>query len=254
MSGTVRLERAGPVGWIRIDNQARRNALSAEMFALLGDHLRTLDADPEVRAIVLRGAGDRAFAAGADIGALNADIGGLGPGAAAEEPSFAVETPLVAMIHGACMGAGLLLALTADVRIAADDARFAVPAARLGVAYPYDGVRQLVAAAGPAAASEILLTGATFEAADAARWGLVSRVVAKAELEETVRRTAAAIAGGAPLTARAAKTAIEAVLAGSPADAVARANEAIRACWASEDLSEGQRAFAEKRTPVFWGR
>jgi enoyl-CoA hydratase len=251
MSGTVRLERSGPVGWVTIDNQARRNALSAEMFALLGDHLRTLDADPEVRAIVLRGAGDRAFAAGADIGALNADIG---PGAAAEEPSFAVETPLIAMIHGACMGAGLLLALTADVRIAADDARFAVPAARLGVAYPYDGVRQLVAAAGPAAASEILLTGATFEAADAARWGLVSRVVAKADLEATVRGTAAAIAGGAPLTARAAKTAIGAVLAGSPADAVARANEAIRACWMSEDLSEGQRAFAEKRTPIFWGR
>jgi enoyl-CoA hydratase len=251
MSGTVRLERAGPVGWVTIDNQARRNALSAEMFALLGDHLRTLDADPEVRAIVLRGAGDRAFAAGADIGALNADIG---PGAAAEEPSFAVQTPLIAMIHGACMGAGLLLALTADVRMAADDARFAVPAARLGAAYPYDGVRRLVAAAGPAAASEILLTGATFEAADAARWGLVSRVAAKAELEETVRRTAAAIAGGAPLTARAAKTAIEAVLAGSPADAVARANEAIRACWASQDLSEGQRAFAEKRTPVFRGR
>jgi enoyl-CoA hydratase/carnithine racemase len=252
MSGTVRLERDGAIGWVTIDNQTRRNALSGEMFALLGDHLRTLDADPDVRAIVLRGAGDRAFAAGADIGRLNTDI--PSPAPSTEEPSFAVETPLVAMIHGACMGAGLLLALTADVRIAADDARFAVPAARLGVAYPYDGVSQLVAAAGPAAAGEILLTGATFEAADAARWGLVSRVVAKAELEATVRHTAAAIATGAPLTARAAKTAIQAVLAGSPPDAVARADEAIRACWASDDLREGQRAFAEKRPPVFRGR
>jgi enoyl-CoA hydratase len=245
------MERGGPVGRLTIDNTQRRNALSAAMFAQLGEHLRTLDDDPEVRVIVLRGAGDRAFAAGADISEINA---GIEQPATASDATFSVATPLVAMIQGACMGAGMLLALSADVRIAADDARFAVPAARLGIAYPYAGVRQLVAAAGPAAAAEILLSGAVFDADDAARWGLVSRVVAKADLETTVDEVTTAIAKAAPLSVRATKTAIAAVLAGSPPGAVADAETAIRACWESEDLRQGQRAFAEKRTPDFEGR
>ncbi len=176
MSGTVRVKRNGPVGWITIDNEQRRNALSATMFAQLGEHLRALDDDPKIRVIVIRGAGDRAFAAGADIEDINT---GIGRPAAASRATFAAQTPLVAMIHGVCMGAGLLLALSADVRVAADDARFAIPATRLGIAYPYAGVDQLVAAAGQAAAAEILLTGRVIDATDAARWGLVSRVVAK---------------------------------------------------------------------------
>jgi enoyl-CoA hydratase len=250
MSGTVRVKRNGPVGWITIDNEPRRNALSATMFAQLGEHLRTLDDDPGIRVIVIRGAGDRAFAAGADIEDINP---GIGRPAAASRVTFAAQTPLVAMIHGVCMGAGMLLALSADVRVAADDARFAIPATRLGIAYPYAGVDQLVAAAGQAATAEILLTGEVFDATDAARWGLVSRVVAKHDLERTVDDLVAAIASGAPLSIRAAKTAIAAVLAGSPPHAVADAEEAIRACWDSEDLRRGQRAFAAKRTPQFEG-
>jgi enoyl-CoA hydratase len=251
MSGTVRMERDGPVGRLTIDNTHRRNALSAAMFVQLGEHLRALDDDPEVRVITLRGAGDRAFAAGADISAINT---GIERPATASDATFSVATPLVAVIQGACMGAGMLLALSADVRIAAEDARFAVPAARLGIAYPYVGVRQLVVAVGPAAAAEILLSGAVFDAADAARWGLVSRVVAVADLERTVDEVTTAIAKAAPLSVRAAKTAIAAVLAGSPPAAVADAETAIRACWESEDLRQGQRAFAEKRTPDFQGR
>jgi enoyl-CoA hydratase len=244
------MERDGAVGRLTIDNTQRRNALSAAMFVQLGEHLRTLDDDPDVRFIVLRGAGDRAFASGADISEINA---GIDRPATGSDATFSVVTPLVAMIHGACMGAGVLLALSADVRIAADDARFAVPAGRLGIAYPYAGVRQLVAAAGPAAA-EILLSGAVFDAADAARWGLVSRVVAKADLETTVDEVTTAIANAAPLSVRATKTAIAAVVAGSPRAAVADAETAIRACWESEDLREGQRAFSERRTPDFEGR
>jgi len=251
MTGTVRAERDGPLAWITIDNVERRNALTGEMFAALARHMADLDADPGVRAIVLRGAGDRAFAAGADVSDLGAGVRpASGAGATA---GFAAGTPTIAMIRGACIGGGLLLALMCDVRLAGDDARFGIPASRLGVAYPYDGVRRLLAAAGPAAAGEILLTGATFGAEDALRWGLVSRVVSGPDLEASAREMAASIANGAPLSARAARASIRAAVAGSPPDAVEEAERAIAACWVSEDLREGQQAFLEKRPPHFTG-
>jgi len=246
MVGTVRLERDGPVGWAIIDNPERRNALTAGMFGALSAGLAELDADDGIRVLVLRGAGTRAFASGADIG----DLGSVSR-TTPSGPLVQATKPIVAMIHGACIGGGLLVALGADIRICADDARFAIPAIRLGVAYPYDGVRRLVAVAGPSAAGEILLTGETFGAEDALRWGLVSRVVAAAELEATVAGVAAAISEGAPLSVHAAKASIGAALAGSPSDAV---DDVIRACWASEDLAEGRQAFAEKRPPVWRGR
>jgi enoyl-CoA hydratase/carnithine racemase len=246
MDGTVRLEREASVGWVIIDNPERRNALTADMFRALAAGLAELDADAAIRVLVLRGAGTHAFASGADIGDLGS-VSATSP----RGPLIEASKPIVAMIHGACMGGGLLVALGADIRICADDARFAIPAVRLGVAYPYDGVRQLVAAAGPSAAGEILLTGLDFRADDALRWGLVSRVVAAADLEVAVGGVVAAIGAGAPLSVHAAKTSIRAALAGAPSDAV---DDAIRACWASEDFAEGRAAFAEKRLPVFRGR
>ena len=251
MSGTVRVERDGRVGWVVIDNPERRNALSGEMFRMLAAGVAELDADDEVRVLVLRGAGTRAFASGADIG----DLGTVGPAAAsASAPLVSAVKPIVAMIHGACIGGGLLVALGADIRVAAEDARFGIPAVRLGVAYPYDGVRLVVAAAGPSAAGEILLTGSTFGADDALRWGLVSRVVPPGELEAVVTTMAGAIAAGAPLSVHAAKTSITAARRGSPPDDVAEAEAAGRACWGSEDFAEGRAAFAEKRPPEFRGR
>jgi len=248
MSGTVRVERDGAVGWVVLDHPERRNALTAVMFGQLADGLAELDADAAVRVIVLRGAGDRAFASGADIGDLGA-VGGS-PGS----PRVGAAKPVIAMIHGVCMGGGLLVALGADIRAAADDARFAIPAVRLGAAYPYDGVRRLVTTVGPAAAGEILLTGATFGAADALRWGLVSRVVPAGELEATVVGLAGAITAGAPLSVAAAAASVRAAVGGSDPDDVERAHAAIAACWASEDLVEGRAAFAQKRAPRFRGR
>jgi enoyl-CoA hydratase/carnithine racemase len=244
--GAVRVERDGQLGWVVIDNPERRNALTGEMFRALSAGVAELDADPAVRVVLVRGAGTQAFASGADIG----DLGNVG-GATADRPLLAADKPIVAMIHGACIGGGLLVALGADVRVCADDARFAIPAVRLGVAYPYDGVRQLVGTVGAAAAAEILLTGSTFGADDAHRWGLVSRVVPGAQLEAEVTRIAGAIAAGAPLSVHAAKASVRAASIGAPPASVA---DAIRACWGSEDFAEGRRAFAEKRPAVFRGR
>jgi enoyl-CoA hydratase len=249
-SGKVRVERDGAVAFVVLDNEARRNALTAAMLKQVREALAALDADPEVRVIVLRGAGDRAFASGADLEELG---GRIGP-PAGRDPGLRVHKPLVAMIHGACIGGGLLLALLADLRVAADDATFAIPAARLGVGYPYEGVRRLVEVCGPAGAAEILLCGERFGAQDAQRLGLVNRVVPKAELEAAVRELAEGVAAGAPLTLRAAKAAIQAVLEGSRPDRVAACEELIAACWQSEDFAEGRRALAERRPPRFVGR
>jgi enoyl-CoA hydratase/carnithine racemase len=158
------------------------------------------------------------------------------------------------MIHGYCIGGGLAVALGADIRLAADDAQFAIPAARLGVGYPFFGVKALVDVVGPGYASEILFSARRFSAEEALRMGLVNRVVPKAELEPAVRELAARIAENAPLTLRTSKFTIAQVLRDPEhrdLDAVAKR---VAECLASEDHQEGVRAFLEKRAPRFRGR
>lgn len=251
------------VGWITLDNPARHNALTADMFAAIRELLHTWesgDGDHAVRVVVVRGAGEKAFASGADITQLD---GRMARAAAPERPPsgdapargpLGCDLPVLAMIHGYCIGGGLLVAMDADLRIAADDAQFGVPAGRLGVGYPYDAVRALVALVGPGAAAELLFTAERLDARGAVRVGLVDRVVAKDDLERVVRAVASTIAANAPLSLRAGKAAIRAVLRGSQPDDVGRAQAAIRAAWSSEDFSEGRQAFAERRAPVFRGR
>lgn len=245
-----------PIGWLVFDNPDRHNALTGEMFAALPTVLERFDDDPEVRVVVMRGAGDRAFVSGADIGELD---GSRGPGSSAptgaRPPGPAalatLRTPLVAMINGYCIGGGLLTALQADLRVAADHATFAIPAAKLGVGYPYDGTELLVATVGPGAAAQLLLTAGQLDAAEALRIGLVNQVVPAGELEGAVRELAATIAGLAPLSLVAAKRSIRAVCGLDDPDA---ARDAITVCWSSDDFAEGRAAFAERRPPRWLGR
>jgi enoyl-CoA hydratase/carnithine racemase len=246
------------IGWIVYDNPERHNAMTREMLAALPGICERFDADPAVRVVVLRGAGERAFVSGADIGELR-ELRAAPPERAMHDGAraaslLAIDKPVIAMIHGYCLGGGLLTALCADLRIAADDARFGIPAARLGVGYPYEATQALVTLVGPANTTELLFTGRRFDAGEALHMGLVNRVVPKAELEAHVRKLAADISANAPLSIRAAKAAIRHASQAPGAPALEECRRRIAACWESQDFAEGRRAFADKRAPRFAGR
>jgi enoyl-CoA hydratase/carnithine racemase len=244
MTEGVRVERDGAVAWVVLDNEARRNALTAGMLAQGLDAFAMLAGDDTVRVVVLRGAGDRAFVSGADIATLT----GAGEDPRILELARAItglDKPVIAALRGWCLGAGVLLAAAADVRVAGDDVKFGIPAAKLGVAYPSEGVARLVQLVGPAVAAELLMSAETIDAAAARELGLLNRVVATDEVFAVALGLARTMAANAPLSLRAAKRAINAAEDAEPA---------IRACFASDDFAEGRRAFAEKRAPVFRGR
>ena len=254
------VEKRGAVGWIVFNQPAKHNAINGAMWRGIPQAMAQYDADPEVRCVAFRGAGTKAFASGADISEFAALR--TTPEARAEYDRAqaaltaawaSVGKPVIAMIRGFCMGGGLLTALQADIRIAADDSQFGIPAARLGLGYGFNGVTTLMSLVTPARAAEILFSARRFPAAEAMQMGLVNRVVPPDDLREEVMSLAADIAANAPLTITAAKAAIrEAAKPPQPHD-LALVEAMIEACFRSEDYQEGQRAFAEKRPPVFSG-
>jgi enoyl-CoA hydratase/carnithine racemase len=241
------------------NNPARRNAVSIEMWEAMPRVLDEFAADPQIRCIVLAGEGDKAFVSGADISQFEAQRSGpqavqryeeLAEGAQAKLQMF--DKPTVAMVRGYCLGAGVNIASVCDLRIAADDARFGIPAAKMGLGYRASSMKNLVDVVGAAFAKEIMITARQFSAAEAKDMGLVHRVVPAADLERFTREYCAAIAGNAPLTMRAAKRIIREVT-GADYDA-ALCRSWVKECFDSADYAEGRKAFMEKRKPVFRGR
>jgi enoyl-CoA hydratase/carnithine racemase len=260
--GTERLigRKEGAIGWVIFNNPARRNAISVDMWEAIPPLMGAFAADPEVRVIVLRGAGET-FVAGADISQFEDQRTGAQASkrydaltAAAFAALSHVEKPMIAMIQGFCIGGGLAVALTADLRIAALDAQFAIPAARLGLGYHFNGLKGLMDLVGPAYAREIMFTARRLSGAEALGMGLLNRAVPSAEVETLVRDYAAMIADNAPLTLKAAKLAMIEGLKDREKRDMDAVNAAVAACFDSDDFKEGQKAFLEKRRPVFQGR
>jgi enoyl-CoA hydratase/carnithine racemase len=250
----------GAIGWMIFNNPERRNAVSLDMWRAIPDVLGAFEADPEVRVIVFTGAGERAFVSGADISQFEAERNDAsaeqrysGASAAANIAMAGASKPTIAMIKGYCIGGGLAVALTCDVRICSEDSRFAIPAARLGLGYGFGGVKALIDVVGPSIAKEILFTARQFDAQEALRVGLVNRVATRETLEPLVREYATMIGANAPLTVRAAKIAAREALRDPDKRRLADVEAAVAACFDSADFKEGRTAFMEKRTPQFRG-
>lgn len=248
----------GGVAWLTFNQPEKHNALSETMALNAGALMAGFEADDAVRVVVVRGAGERAFSAGADISEFGRQMEDLERIHAAIRDAWAnwhvMSKPVIAAIRGYCIGGGLLAALRTDIRIASDDSVFSIPGARLGRAYALEAAEMLRATVGPGFASEILFTARRLSADDALACGLVNRVVPVDEWERDVAATAATIAENAPLTVQLAKVALrEAAKPPSDRD-TARIEAMAAACMASQDYVEGRAAFKEKRRPHFTGR
>lgn len=260
MSGQIHLDVDGPIATIAIDNPERRNAMTVAMWHEVPPLCHRVNGDDSIRVVVFRGAGDVAFAAGADISEFETVRKGADGARSYDAIEHAglsalqnIKRPTLAAIHGFCFGGGVAISLTADLRYAADDALMAIPAANLGLGYPATGLAKLVDLLGPATTKEIFFRAKRFDAAEALQVGLVNEVVPKADLDAHVATIAADIASKAPLTLSQVKVVVAELLRGHDADHAAMQG-ATDACFDSADYEEGVAAFLAKRPPDFTGR
>jgi enoyl-CoA hydratase/carnithine racemase len=249
------------VGIITFNNPQKRNAMSLDMWEGLGHALTELRDDPDVRVVILVGAGDKAFVSGADISQFeqtrhNAEAAEEYARRSAAQRALLADhpKPTIACIRGFCLGGGMQVAMLSDIRVAAEHSQFGIPAAKLGIAYGYDGLKHLVSLVGPSWARLLMYTGMRIDAAEALRIGLVDRVVPSDQLWSTTTEIARAISGNAPLAVQAAKITIAQVLRDPGERDMDAIKQAGIACMDSEDFREGRRAFMEKRKPHFRGR
>jgi enoyl-CoA hydratase len=258
----IRILRQPPIAYLIINRPQSHNALNAEVWRTLAIEANRLAQDEAIRVMIIRGAGDKAFIAGADVAEFpairaNAELTAEYDRLAntALQALMDAPQPVIAMINGVCFGGGVLLALTCDLRFASAEAAFAIPAGKLGLAYPFQmGVKRLVKITGAAHAADILFSGRTFTAQEAQAMGMVNRVLPQSELEVFTRDYALKMTESAPLSLQAHKIAIEQAMFDDADKNTEGAEEAIRNCLNSADYKEGIAAFLEKRRPTFTGR
>ena len=251
----------GGIGWIVFNNPARHNAVSLEMWQSIPIAIDAFVKDPEVRVIILKGEGEKAFISGADISEFKEKRSGPEgvkiyneASDAASEALRDCQKPTIAMIRGYCIGGGAATAVNCDIRIAADDARFGVPAAKLGLGYRFSGIHKLASLVGPAFTAEIFFTGRQFTAQEALAMGLVNRMVPASDLESTTLELANIIVNNAPLTIAAVKRSLIEMHKDPAERDLDLCQKMVEDCFASDDYKEGRTAFMEKRKPAFRGR
>lgn len=251
---------AAQIGVITIHNPSKHNIMTLEAWAALPAIVAQMTRAPNIRLIMVRGAGDRAFIAGADISEFDDRFSG-DAGTSYDQTTVAAfdalrhcPLPTLAAISGFCLGGGLGLALSCDIRLARDDARFSIPAARLGLAYPASALQHLQHIVGRANAADILFSARQLDATEAHQKGLVQQVIAYDQFDQAINSYCEQIVANAPLTIQAGKYTLDAA---SNADANAYSKERdawTLKCLNSADYQEGRRAFREKRPPKFSGQ
>jgi enoyl-CoA hydratase len=257
----VRLDEDGSTLEIRFNNPARHNALSVDMWEAVPPLLALAETDERIRLIVFSGAGEKSFVSGADITQFEDQRAAREAVARYEEMAEAALTgiytcskPTLACIRGYCIGGGVNVAMSCDIRIASSDSVFSIPAARLGLGYRYSAMKNLVDLVGPGAAKDLFFTARRIDAAEAKDIGLISRVCAPDQLPALLKEYTDALAANAPLTVRAGKAIMGQILKPSSEIDMALCKQLIQGCFQSEDYAEGRAAFMEKRKPVFKGK
>lgn len=261
---TILREVKDQVATLVLNRPAKKNALTPELIERLLAELKDLEERNRVRALVIRGSGKEAFCAGYDIGAL--PVGGSAPGTGDPDQTQPVEAlfesvrrfpyPVIAMLNGHAFGAGYELAVCCDIRIAADDVRVGMPSAKLGLVYPWTGLKRFVTVIGFASSRHLFFSGRAFAGDQLEKMGLADIVLPQIELEAFTYQLAAEIAANAPLALRGTKRIFNLLQESDLLDAraAAEAEQLTANSFASRDLKEGRKAFLEKRKPAFEGR
>jgi enoyl-CoA hydratase/carnithine racemase len=250
----------GHVGYMTFNNPERRNAVSLDMWDAAGRIMDDFARDDAIRVVVITGAGGKAFVSGADISRFEKERSDEAAQARysaisskANEAIYAFPKPTIAMIRGYCLGGGLGLAVCCDLRIASEDSRFGVPAAKLGVGYGFTGIKRLADLVGPSFTKEIFFTARQFDASEALAMGLINRAVPADKLEAYVKDYTDTISNNAPLTVNSVKFIANQTVVDPEKRELARCADLVKGCFASKDFIEGRRAFMEKRKPAFTG-